>query len=144
MAATPRGPSRWARYFLVNLVVSVVLLVMSVVFLGMGVIQFEASPLPQNNILFGVFELALGTVGAYVSYNMLSSTLKLRSSVSTKIIDKLVTVEVCPKCGFKEERPYTEGDFVRKETVACSKCGTTKKITAIFVEKPNMPPVKAA
>ena len=144
MAATPRGPSRWARYFLVNLVVSVVLLVMSIVFLGMGITQFEVSPLPQNNILFGIFELALGTVGAYVSYNMLSSTLKLRSSVSTKILDKLVTVEICPQCGLKEERTYTEGDFVRKETVACSKCGTTKKISAIFVEKPNVPTVKAA
>lgn len=144
MATSPRGPSRWARYFLVNLIVSVVLLVMSIVFLYMGIVEFEISPLPPNNILFGVFELALGSVGAYVSYNMLSSTLRLRSSVSTKILDKLVTVETCPQCGLKEERTYTEGDFVRKETSACSKCGTTKKITAIFVEKPNVPTAKAA
>ena len=144
MAAPPRGPSRWARYFFVNLVVSIVLLVMSIVFLGMGITAFENPPLLQNTIIFGIFELALGSVGAYVSYNMLSSTLKLRSTVSTKIIDKLVTVETCPQCGLKEERPYTEGDYVRKETVACSKCGTTKKITAIFVEKPSTPPIKAS
>jgi len=128
----------------VNLVVSIVLLVMSIVFLGMGITAFEVNPLPQNTILFGIFELALGSVGAYVSYNMLSSTLKLRSSVRTKIVDKLVTIETCPKCGLKEERTYVEGDYVRKETVACSKCGTTKRITAVFVEKPNTPPIKAS
>ncbi len=143
MAAT-RGPSRWARYFLVNLLVSVVLLVMSIVFLGMGIVQFEGGTITNTVILYGVFEIALGTVGAYVSYNMLSSTLRLRSSVSTKILDKLVTVETCPQCGFKEERPYVEGDYVRKDSAACSKCGTTKRITAVFVEKPSTPAVKAA
>jgi ribosomal protein S27AE len=136
--AAPR--SRWARYFIINLLVSLVLLVMSIVFLGMGITQIEA--FSNNQWLFGLFELALGSVGAYVSYNMLSSTLKLRSSVGSKIIDKLVTVETCPQCGFKEERPYVEGDYVRKESTACSKCGTTKRIAAVFVEKPITPVTK--
>ncbi len=142
--AAPRGPGRWARYFLVNLLVSMVLLVMSIAFLGMGITQFEQPGLPQNALLFGIFELALGSVGAYVSYNMLSSTLKIRSSANTRILDKLITVETCPQCGLKEERSYSEGDFVRKDSVACSKCGTMKKISAIFVEKPNIPAAKTA
>ena len=115
---------------------------MSMIFLGMGIQQLEQGLSQQNAVLFGIFELALGSVGAYVSYNMLSSTLKLRSSVSTKILDKLVTIETCPQCGYKEERAYNESDYVRKESVACSKCGTVKKISAIFVEKPNIPVAK--
>ncbi len=140
--ATPRPPSRWARYFLVNLLVSIVLLIMSIIFLGFGITSLEGGS--DFNLLNGIFELALGSVGAYVSYNMLSSTLKVRSSVSTKILDKLVSVETCPQCGYKEERPYAEGDYVRKDTTACAKCSSTKKITAVFVEKPSTAVAKTA
>lgn len=145
--STAKPPSRWARYFFINLLISIVLLVMSIIFLGMGISEFTAgntSPNFTEAVATGIFELALGAVGAYVSYNMLSSTLKVRGATTSKLIEKLVTVETCPQCSYKEERPYSEGDYVRKQTSACPKCTTMKKISAIFLEKPGTPGGKAA
>ena len=43
-----------------------------------------------------------------------------------------ITVEKCYTCGYSEERPYREGDYVGKETKKCPKCGGQMYVDSIY------------
>ena len=46
------------------------------------------------------------------------------------------TVEECPKCGLKNKRLFTQGDFIIKEAGKCPRCAATMSISAIYAEAP--------
>jgi rRNA maturation protein Nop10 len=46
------------------------------------------------------------------------------------------TIEECLKCGLKNKRLFTQGDYVIKEAGKCPRCGATLTISAIYAETP--------
>jgi hypothetical protein len=46
------------------------------------------------------------------------------------------TVEECPKCGLKNKRLFTQGDFIIKEVGKCPRCSAPMSISAIYAEAP--------
>jgi hypothetical protein len=48
----------------------------------------------------------------------------------------IYTVEECPKCGLKNKRLFTQGDFVIKEVGKCPRCSATMSVSAIYAEAP--------
>jgi len=47
--------------------------------------------------------------------------------------DVVTTVE-CPKCGDKNTREFTRGDFIFKELEPCEKCSENKIISSIYLK----------
>jgi rRNA maturation protein Nop10 len=58
------------------------------------------------------------------------------AEVGAKQKQIIYTVEECPKCGLKNKRLFTLGDFIIKEVGKCPRCGTTMSISAIYAEAP--------
>lgn len=52
-----------------------------------------------------------------------------KSEVTT---ENVITVISCKSCDLKEERPFSEGDYVFKEVGSCKKCAGTSYIRAIY------------
>ena len=48
----------------------------------------------------------------------------------------IYTIEECPKCGLKNKRLFTQGDFIIKEAGKCPRCSTVMSISAIYAEAP--------
>jgi len=46
--------------------------------------------------------------------------------------ENVITVIGCKGCDVKEERPFSEGDYVFKEIGTCKKCSGTSYIRAIY------------
>ena len=44
------------------------------------------------------------------------------------------TIEECPVCGQKTKRAFQVGDFVTKESVPCTKCGNTTRVSLVYAE----------
>jgi predicted RNA-binding Zn-ribbon protein involved in translation (DUF1610 family) len=75
--------------------------------------------------------MGLATSG-YMLFQMRKRT-EMISSMTQK--QSLSTLE-CPKCGFKNIRKFTRGDFIFKATTeACPKCGANLLIAAIYQEE---------
>lgn len=52
-----------------------------------------------------------------------------RAEVAT---ENVITVIGCKGCDIREERPFSEGDYVFKEVGACKKCAGISYIRAIY------------
>ncbi|MCQ5363105.1 MAG: hypothetical protein NO515_02705 [Candidatus Methanomethylicia archaeon] len=52
-----------------------------------------------------------------------------RTEVAT---ENVITVIGCKGCDIREERPFSEGDYVFKELGPCKKCAGTSYIRAIY------------
>lgn len=60
----------------------------------------------------------------------------MSAEARTNLKQIIYTVEECPKCGLKNKRLFTQGDFIIKEVGKCPRCGTTMSISAIYAEAP--------
>lgn len=44
------------------------------------------------------------------------------------------TIEECPVCGQKTKRAFQVGDYVTKDSAACTKCGNATRISLVYAE----------
>lgn len=58
------------------------------------------------------------------------------AAVGTNVKQIVYTIEECQKCGLKNKRLFTQGDYVVKEMGKCPRCGATLFISAIYAEAP--------
>jgi rRNA maturation protein Nop10 len=46
------------------------------------------------------------------------------------------TIEECQKCGLKNKRLFTQGDYIIKDAGKCPRCGAALTISSIYAEPP--------
>jgi uncharacterized protein (UPF0212 family) len=44
------------------------------------------------------------------------------------------TIEECPVCSQKTKRAFQVGDYVTKDSAACTKCGNGTRISLVYAE----------
>ena len=58
------------------------------------------------------------------------------AAVGTNQKQIIYTIEECAKCGLKNKRLFTQGDYIIKEVGKCPRCGSALMISAIYAEAP--------
>lgn len=76
-----------------------------------------------------VLSLSAIAISVYMFFQLRAKPLKL----GFEIKEVLTTVE-CPKCGHKNTREFTSGDFIFKELEPCEKCNENKIISSIYLK----------
>ncbi len=113
----------------------IILLTMSVLFLSIYFIYDGTIALQQGSLDYS-FQLMSGIAGIVTSIYMMTSFMKRLGFGEQKVEPNVVTVIECKKCGFKQIRKFTKGDFVFKNVGNCQKCSNEPMIiTGIYAEE---------
>ena len=111
------------------IILAVSLLVLSIYFTYEGFTAFH------NGSADYIYQLLTGILGIVTSVYMLTQfTRRLR--INKQITPpNIVTVIECRKCGFKQIRKFSKGDYVLKSVENCQKCNEPMLITGIYMEE---------
>lgn len=85
-----------------------------------------------NDVVAG-YLLLVGFIGVSMSTYVLLQSRKRMRSLKIETPSIVTTIE-CRKCGFKNVREFSRGDYVFKELEPCQKCNEKMMITAIYRE----------
>lgn len=91
--------------------------------------QFYEEGATDNSIIYAI----IGITGIAITFYM---TFILRKrSVTRKESPPIMTTIECEKCGFKNLRKFSKGDYVYKNIGNCEKCNEPMLLTAIYAEE---------
>jgi len=85
-----------------------------------------------NEVVAG-YLLLVGFVGVSMSTYVLLQSRRRMARLKIETPPVVTTIE-CRKCGFKNVREFSRGDYVFKELELCQKCNEKMIITAIYRE----------
>jgi len=111
------------------------LLFVSITLLFNGISEINSG---GSKLYNGVMSLLLGIFGfVLVAYNVNKLRHRLSFPSVISLGPRVVTVEVCRKCGNRVERLFKEGDFIYGKGSKCNKCNSEEPmiIEAIYLKK---------
>jgi len=105
------------------------LLVLSVYFIYEGFTAFK-----QGSADY-IYQLMTGMIGVAMSIYMLTQFTRRLHINRQAPPPEIVTVVECRKCGFKQVKKFTKGDYVLKSVENCQKCNEPMLIAGIYMEE---------
>jgi len=110
------------------LLIFTVMLMLSLIFLYLGYIQYaNGSADSMTYLMTGAFGALLATYGIM--------QLRRKTAYLHLLDFNIVTTTECQKCGFKSLRRFERGDHVFKPADKCPKCNEAMMITSIHSEE---------
>ena len=82
-----------------------------------------------------IYYAVIGATGIGLTVYM-TFILRKRTLVKKELAPVMTTIE-CEKCGYKNMRKFTRGDFVYKTVGNCEKCNEPMIMTTIYSEQPQ-------
>lgn len=118
----------FSTFYLIILLIFIV----SIWFLFRSIIYYQQGVMDQLVTSLLVSIMGFATSG-YMFYQIRKRTVMIAAMAQKP---ETQTVLECPKCGFKNIRKFTKGDFVFKTAETCSKCNSANlMISSIYQEE---------
>ncbi len=111
----------------------VLMIIFIVLALSLTALVLAINAFSYGNEIVAGYLLLVGFIGVGMSTYVLLQSRKRMRSLKIEAPPIVTTIE-CRKCGFKNVRGFSRGDYVFRELEPCQKCNEKMMITAIYRE----------